>query len=116
MNRGYIIGNLVRDPESRTTSSGLVVVNATVADNRRKKDGSESVSFIDITLWDKRGEAFARNHKKGDKVFVEGRYEMDSWEDKNGGGRRTKLKMQVENWEFVKGDAPARTASTPENF
>lgn len=104
-NKVILMGNLVRDPEVRTTSSGLTVVNATIANNRKKKDGTEAVAFVDLTLWDKRGEAFAQYHSKGDKVFIEGRLDMDSWEDKNGGGKRTKLKVSVDNWEFVKSDS-----------
>ncbi len=105
-----LIGNLVRDPDVRNTSSGLAVVNATIAVNRKKKDGTEQVSFIDITLWDKRGEAFAKFHTKGDKVFVTGRLEMDSWTDQASGANRTKLKVVVDNWEFVKSDSKANSS------
>jgi len=113
MNNVTLLGNLVRDPDVRYTASGLAVVNVTVADNRKKKDGTEVVSFIDCTLWDKRGEAFAKFHSKGDRVLFQGRLEMDQWQDKTTGQNRTKLKVVVDNWEFVKSDTPAKV---PENF
>ena len=108
-NRVILAGNLTRDPEVRTTSTGLTVVNATIANNRKKKNGEEEVAFIDLTIWEKRGEAFARFHKKGDKVFIEGELRMDSWEDKQTGQNRTKLKVSVNNWEFVKSDSGVKS-------
>ncbi len=62
MNHITLIGNLVRDPDLKYTQAGTAVVSATVAVNRRKKDGTDRVSFVDLTIWDKRGEAFANYH------------------------------------------------------
>lgn len=107
MNQVTIMGNLVRDPEVRFTQSGLAICNATIAVNKKRKDKEDKVAFIDVTIWDKRGEAFAKFHKKGDQALVSGELEMDSWEDKNGGGKRTKLKVVAHSWEFVKRDAAA---------
>ena len=111
MNYAVIMGNLVRDPELKHTSSGLAVANLTIAVNRRKKDGTDKVAFIDVTMWDKRAEAFAKFHKKGDKALVQGHLDMDSWTDKATGANRTKIKLVAENWEFVKGDTKTKESS-----
>ena len=95
-----VTGRLTRDVDVRYTQSGTAVANFAIAQNRRKPDGSDEVTFVDIAMWGKRAEAFARFHSKGDRCLLEGRLTMDEWEDKNGGGRRTKLKMTAENWEF----------------
>lgn len=111
LNSVVLMGNLVRDPEVKTTSTGLTVVNATIANNRKKKNGEDEVAFVDITIWEKRGEAFARFHKKGDKVLVQGELRMDQWQDSSTGQNRTKLKVTVNNWEFVKSDAQKTTGN-----
>jgi single-strand DNA-binding protein len=74
---------------------------------RKFKDASgewrEETTFVDVTVFGKRGEAFARYHKKGQPAFFEGRLRLDTWEDKNSGQKRSKLEVIAENWEFVGG-------------
>lgn len=107
-NKVILMGNLTRDPEVRFTNGGMAVVSAGLAVNERFKDGQgewqERATFVDVTIWGKRGEAFAKFHKKGRPAFVEGRLRLDQWEDKQGGGKRSKLYVVADNWEFVGGD------------
>ncbi|MFT5284100.1 MAG: single-strand DNA-binding protein [Planctomycetota bacterium] len=107
-NRVILMGNLTRDPEVRFTNSGMAVCNVSLAVNRRVKEQNsetwrEEVTFVDVTIFGKRGEAFAKFHTKGKPAFVEGELRLDSWEDKNGGGKRSKLYVVGNNWEFVGG-------------
>ena len=107
-NRVILMGNLTRDPEVRFTSSGMAVCNIGMAVNRRIKDQQteqwrEEPTFVDVTIFGKRGEAFAKFHTKGKPAFVEGELRYDTWEDKNGGGKRSKLYVVGNTWEFVGG-------------
>ena len=108
MNRVQLMGNLTRDPDLRTTQEGIAVANISLAVNRRKKNGTDETVYVDITMWDKRAEAFCRFHQKGAKALIEGRLSMDTWTDKESGNPRTKLKVTAESWEFVDSKAPAR--------
>jgi single-strand DNA-binding protein len=65
--------------------------------------GNLTTTFVDVTMFGKRGEAFARFHGKGKPAFIEGKLRLDSWEDKNGGGKRSKLYVVADSWEFCGG-------------
>ena len=106
-NKVILLGNLTRDPEVRFTPSGTAVCHAGLAVNRRFKtqegDWREETTFVDFTIWGKRGEAFSKFHSKGQPAFIEGELRLDSWEDKNDGSKRSKLYVVAQNWEFVNG-------------
>lgn len=103
-----LLGNLVRDPETRHTQGGKSVTNFTLAVNRkigddRNGNARESVAFIDVAIWGPRGDAFARFHRKGSLAFVAGDLIQDEWDDKKTGEKRSKLKVTAWEWEFVGG-------------
>jgi single-strand DNA-binding protein len=105
-NKVILMGNLTRDPELRYTPNNTAICKFGLAVNRRFKDGQtgewkEEPTFVDVTIFGARGEAFQRFHTKGKPAFVEGSLRLDTWEDKNGGGKRSKLYVVAENWEFV---------------
>ncbi|MEO0651051.1 MAG: single-stranded DNA-binding protein [Planctomycetota bacterium] len=104
-NKVILMGNLTRDPETRFAQSGTAIVNFGLAVNERfqGQDGQwqDRPTFVDITMFGKRGEAFAKFHSKGKQAFIEGKLRLDTWEDKNGGGKRSKLYVVGDNWEFV---------------
>ena len=107
-NKVILMGNLTRDPEVRFTNNGTAICKLGLAVNRRFKDAStgdwrEEATFVDVTIFGKRGEAFAKFHTKGKPAFIEGELRYDTWEDKNGGGKRSKLYVVGNNWEFVGG-------------
>ena len=56
-----------------------------------------------MTIFGKRGEAFAQHHSKGKPAFIEGSLRLDTWQDKETGGKRSKLYVVGDNWEFVGG-------------
>ena len=104
-NRVILMGNLTRDPELRYSSNNLAICKVGLAVNRRVKDAQtgkwgEEPTFVDITIFDKRAEAFAKYFSKGRPALIEGSLRFDSWEDKEG-NKRSKLYVVADNWEFV---------------
>lgn len=103
--KAIIAGNLTRDPELRSTPNGASVCSFSVAVNRVYRDANgenkEDVSFIDCTAWGKLGEMIANYAKKGSGVLVSGRLSQRTWEDKNGGGKRSRVEIVVEDFNFT---------------
>lgn len=120
MARGYskaiIMGNLTRDPELRNTPSGASVCTFTVAVNRNYKDSSgslqEAVSFIDCVAWNKPGEIINQYAKKGTGIFISGRLDQRSWEDKTTGSRRSRVEIVVEDFNFMSNTTKANGYSS----
>jgi single-strand DNA-binding protein len=107
-NKVILMGNLTRDPELRFTQNNMAICKFGLAVNRRFKDGQtgewkEEPTFVDVTIFGARAEPFARYHSKGKPAFIEGSLRLDTWEDKNGGGKRSKLFVVADTWEFVGG-------------
>ena len=104
-NKVVLIGNLTRDPQSKTLPSGTVVTEFGMAVNRKYRtqqgEDREEVTFVDCSAFGKTAETIAQWCQKGKLLFVEGRLKYDTWEDKNGGGKRSKLTVVVENFQFI---------------
>ena len=105
-NKVILMGNLTRDPELRFTQANMAICKVGLAVNRRFKDNQtgewrEEATFVDVTIFGKRGEAFEKYHKKGQTAFFEGSLRFDTWDDKNTGQKRSKLYVVADNWEFV---------------
>jgi len=105
LNKVMLIGNLTRDPELRQTPKGTAVAQFGIAVNRnfRGEDGQsrEETTFVDLEAWGKQAETISKYMSKGRPIFIEGRLKLDQWEDKNGGGKRSKLRVVVENFQFL---------------
>ncbi|MSU76202.1 single-stranded DNA-binding protein [Patescibacteria group bacterium] len=101
LNKVMIIGNLTRDPELKTTPSGQQVVALGVATNRSWKgaDGQaqEAVEFHNVEAWGKLAEIIAQYLTKGGRAYFEGRLQTDQWEAKDGGGKRSRTKLVVQD-------------------
>lgn len=98
-----VYGNLTRDPEVRRTTSDMAIVGGGVASNRREKKGDEwrnVATFFEFKILAKRGETFARFHKKGSKAFLVGTITTESWTDKRSGEEKSKQVLLVNEWEF----------------
>lgn len=98
INRVVVSGNLTRDPELRATPGGTQVLGFGVAVNDRRRnqqtgEWEDYPNFIDCTMFGNRAEALSRILRKGMKVAIEGKLRYSSWEDKNGGGRRSKVEI-----------------------
>lgn len=117
-NKVYLMGNLTRDPEMRVTPKGTAICQFGLAISRSWKDESgqtrEETAFVDIEAWGKQGEIISKYCTKGRPLFVEGRLKFDQWEDKTSGQKRSKLKVVLENFQFIggRGDG-APGAGTP---
>jgi single-strand DNA-binding protein len=105
LNRVFLIGNLTRDPELRYTPKGTPVAEIGVAVNRTWTDESgekrEEVVFIDAVLWGRLSEVAQRFLTKGSPVFVEGRLQLDTWDDKQTGQKRSRLRVVAENLQLL---------------
>lgn len=99
-NRVILMGNLTRDPELRHTPNGMSVASFGLAINRQTS-GGEEVTFVDVTVWDKQADTVAKFMTKGRLVLIEGRLRQEKWEDKNGGGTRSKLVVIAERVTFL---------------
>lgn len=103
MNKAILMGRLTRDPEIRTTQSGINVCNFTVACDRRTKgeDGNwnNEADFIPCVAWRQQAEFVNRYFEKGDRILVTGSIQPRSWEDKNG-EKRYATEVIVQEVEF----------------
>ena len=102
LNKVMLIGNLTADPEVRPTQSGVPLTELRLAVNRvlsGRNDGErrEETTFLDITCWNRTAEFAAQYLCKGRCVFVEGRLQQDTWEDKQTGQRRSRIRVVAEN-------------------
>src|SRR4051812_7529555 len=109
-NKVVLMGNLTRDPQLRHLPNNLVVAEFGLACNRRYRtaagEDKEEVAFVDCTAFGRQAETIGQYCTKGKPLFVEGRLKYDTWDDKQGGGKRHKLSVTVESFQFVgaKGD------------
>lgn len=116
LNKVMLIGNLTRDVELRVLPKGTSIGQFGLAVNREWKDESgqkkEEVTFIDCEAWGKTAEIIAKYTTKGRPLFVEGRLKLDSWDDKTSGQKRSKIKVVVENFQFLNGCKQESNAET----
>jgi len=102
-NKVILLGNLTRDIELRHTQSGMALAKFGMAINRKwsqNGEQKESTCFVDLTAWGRQAEVLSQYVKKGSQLFVDGRLEYSTWEAE-GGGKRSKLEVVVENFQFV---------------
>ncbi len=101
LNKVMLIGNLTRDIELKYTPKGLAIAELGLAINRKYKhpdtgELKEETTFVDVTLWGRQAEIAKEYLSKGKPVYIEGRLQLDSWDDKQTGQKRTKLKVTGE--------------------
>ncbi len=106
LNRVMLMGNLTRDPELRYTPNNTAVANIGLAINRRWRnqqtnEWQEETTFIDCEAWGRTAETISQYLKKGRPLYVEGRLRLDTWQDKESGQNRSKLKVVVETFQFI---------------
>ena len=105
LNKVMLIGNLTRDPELRYTPKGTAVADIGMAINRvwnnEAGQKQEETTFVDVTLWGRQAELAEKYLGKGRGVYIEGRLQLDTWDDKETGKKRSKLKVVGENLQFL---------------
>jgi single-strand DNA-binding protein len=105
-NKVIIMGNLTRDPEVRFIPSGTAVCDISLAVNsqwtdRKSNERKEEVTFVEVTLWGRTAEIAGEYLAKGRPVLIEGRLHQDSWEDKETGQKRSKMKVIAESMQLL---------------
>lgn len=118
LNSILLEGNLTKDPESKTLSTGTQICNFSIASDRfyRQNDNTEKeVSYFDVEAWSKLGLACSQNLKKGRGVRVVGRLKQDRWTDPEG-KTRSRVMIVAEHVEFkpIKKEAPAAAEAEAE--
>ena len=111
LNKVMLMGNLTRDPETRYTGNGTAVTDLGLAINRTyTKDGQrqEETTFVDVTVWGRQGETAGQYLSKGRPVLIEGRLQLDTWQDKQSGQNRSKLKVVGDHVTFLPGAGEGR--------
>lgn len=104
LNRVMIVGNLTRDPELRSTTSGVPVANFRIASNRRFKDSGgdwkEDVCYVGVVAWQKLAESCAARLKKGSAVYVEGELRSRTM-DNDDGTKRSSIEIRAHHVQFL---------------
>ncbi len=105
LNKVMLIGNLTRDPELRHTPKGTAVTELGLAINRvwfdENKQKQEDTTFVDVTFWGRQAESIQQYLSKGRPIFIEGRLQLDTWDDKETGKKRSKLRVIGESFQFI---------------
>ena len=116
MNKLFIVGNLTRDPELRTTSSGISVCSFTVAVNRRRSNnapaGQPEADFFRVSAWRALGENCQKYLAKGRKVAVTGSVSVSTYQG-NDGTTRASLEVNADDVEFLTPKGEAGAADMP---
>lgn len=104
-NQVLLIGNLTRDPVLKYTPSHTAVAEFGLACNRNYTTATgekrEEVVFVDVAAFGKTAETINKFVKKGDPIFIDGRLKYDQWEDKGGAGKRQKISVIVNTFQFL---------------
>jgi single-strand DNA-binding protein len=104
LNKAFLYGNLVRDPELKALPSGVKVANFSIATNRTYKDKEgkkvDTTEYHNVVAFAKQAELIAQYLKKGSGIFVDGRLQTRSWDDKATNSKKYRTEVIVENFQF----------------
>jgi len=120
LNKVFLIGNLGRDPEIRTTPSGQSLAKFSIAttDRWRDREGNrqERTEWHNIVCWGRQAEIAGQYLSKGRQIFVEGRLQTDSWEDRESGQKRYRTEIVCNNFQMLggRGDGPDSQPEPPD--
>ncbi len=125
VNKVILIGNVTRDPEVKFTPKGTAVTDLGLAINRtytaENNEKREETTFVDVELWGRTAEVAGEYAKKGRQIYIEGRLKLDSWEDKQSGQKRSRLRVVGETLQFLgnraggsEGESEPRTSTRPQ--
>ena len=115
LNKVFLLGNLTRDPDLRGLPSGQSVCEMRMAITRRYISNGKEVDetcFVDVVVWGKSANNCKQFLTKGSQIMVEGRLQLDQWEDRNGGGQRSKLRVVADQVQFMN-RRPAEGGTSP---
>lgn len=105
LNKVMLIGNLTRDPEIKYTPKGQAIAELAMAINRRYTTESgekrDETTYVDVTLWGRLAEIAKDYLSKGRPVYIEGRLTLDTWDDKQTGQKRSKLRVTGDQMQLL---------------
>ena len=104
LNKVFLLGNLTRDPDLRGLPSEQSVCEMRMAITRRYISNGKEVDetcFVDVVVWGKSANNCKQFLTKGSQIMVEGRLQLDQWEDRTGGGQRSKLRVVADQVQFM---------------
>ena len=105
LNKVFLLGNLVRDPDLRGLPSGQSVCELRMAVSRRYRGSNgqdaEETCFVDVVVWGNSAKNCKQYLAKGSQIMVEGRLQLDQWEDRNVGGMRSRLRVIADQVQFM---------------
>jgi single-strand DNA-binding protein len=117
LNKFYGIGNVTKAPEIKYTPKGTLIASFDLAMNRVyvSEDGTkkEEVVFARIECWGKLAETVEKYLEKGRQIFIEARLKLDSWDDRETGRKRSRLKLVAENIQFLGSKPETRQPDRP---
>jgi single-strand DNA-binding protein len=120
LNKVMLIGNLGKDPELRYTTSGVAVASFSIAttDSWKDQEGNmqEKTEWHNIVVWRKLAEIAGEYLKKGKKVYIEGRIQTRSYDDKNTGAKKYITEIVGDNFIFLDSKGADATPSPSQNF
>ena len=118
-NRVTLMGNLTRDQELKRTKSGAALTELGMAMNRswtnENGERHEETTFVDVTVWGKQAENAAHYLQKGRSVLIEGRLQLDTWQDTKTGQNRSKLRVVAESVQFLSNQQSSAPQNGPES-
>ena len=119
-NKVILVGNLTRDPEVKYISSGSAVAELGLAVNRtwydkQQNQKREETTFVDVTVWGRTAEVAGEYLSKGRPVLIEGRLQLDTWDDRETGKKRSKLRVVGENMTMLSGGGGGGGSRGPSN-
>jgi single-strand DNA-binding protein len=105
LNKVMLIGNVTRDPEVKYTPKGTAVAEVGLAINRvytpEGGERREETTFVDVTFWGRQAEIVGEYARKGRPIYVEGRLQLDTWDDKQTGQKRSRLRVVGEQLQLL---------------
>jgi single-strand DNA-binding protein len=123
VNKVFLLGNVTRNPEVRYTPGGTAVCDLGLAVNeewfdKQTNQKKQETVFVDVTLWGRTAEIAGEFLAKGKPVHIEGKLKLDSWDDKETGQKRSKLKVTGERLQLLGNRDPddQRPANNPEGY
>jgi len=105
-NRVILMGNLTRDPELRYLPNNTPVCDFGLAvndrfQNKQTQQWEDRANFVDCSAFGRTAENISKFFAKGRPIFLEGKLRFEQWEDRQSGQKRSKLKVVIDNWQFV---------------
>jgi single-strand DNA-binding protein len=118
LNRIVLCGNLTADPELSYTPSGMAIAKLRLAVNERVKNQQDEwvdrPCFVDVTAFGKQAEACNKYLEKGSPILLEGKLRYETWEAKDGGGKRSKHSVVADRVQFLSSRSESSGSSEPQ--